>query len=245
MGLFDDHFNRLRSYLNERKNRPDLIVFEPEQITADWPAGTRNNLVLSSDMAVELGSPQTASTSFLAWTDQVDTLNHARLTLLGPDIPAETRDLVPFGKAVLVGVEGFDENNSYERFREMELAKYDIRLLGYMMRAVSQYQREWSRISHEAVADNFSLAYLSRALVRVLTALPYVKAVEVLFVTASVDDVLELKTIGDDVAALTGAMNKMGEEMDFDCSSCEYQPVCDSVSELKAMKRALQRNQAS
>ncbi|MFW5989622.1 MAG: hypothetical protein ACOCPQ_05245, partial [Desulfosudaceae bacterium] len=137
MGLFDDHFNRLRSYLEKRKHRPDLTVLEPGQTTADWPAGTRNNLVLSSDMAVELGSPQTASTSFLAWTEEADTLNHGRLTLLGPDIPAETRSLVPFGKAVLVGVEGFDENNSYDRFREMELAKYDIRLFGYMMRAVS------------------------------------------------------------------------------------------------------------
>ncbi|MEZ4578964.1 MAG: hypothetical protein R2875_13445 [Desulfobacterales bacterium] len=45
----------------------------------------------------------------------------------------------------------FNADNSYDRYREMELLRYDIHLKGYMMRGVSQYQREWSRVSHEAM----------------------------------------------------------------------------------------------
>ena len=58
------------------------------------------------------------------------------------------------------------ENN---RYREMELAKYDVSLAGYMMRAVSQYQREWSRISRQAVAAGFSLTAGAEAAIEIRT----------------------------------------------------------------------------
>jgi len=241
MGLFDPHMDQIHAYLEQRSEQPDVSTVDLRQLSTAWPSGDRNNLVLSSDTAVELGSPKTASTSFLAWTDRDDRLSSGRLTLVGPDIKGENRELVPFGKAVLASVSGFDENNSYDRFREMEMVKYDIRLTGYMMRAVSQYQREWSRISKKAVADGFSLSFLGRALYEKLTALPYVNAVEIVFITASAEDVRRIQPIAEEVRTLTGAMNKMVEEMDFDCSSCDYRPVCDSVSELRAMKKAMQK----
>lgn len=240
MGLFDKHLLQVREYLADRAGQADVATFSAADQAA-WPAGGSSNLVLSSDTAVELGSPKTAATSFLLWTDQPSAVRHGAISLIGPDIFRETRPLTPFGKAVLIEISGFDEENSYDRYREMELAKYDVSLAGYMMRAVSQYQREWSRISRKAVADGFSLGMLGAALIHELMKKPYVHAVELVFVTAGVDDVLALKAIGDSVAEITGAMNKMVEEMDFDCSSCEFSPVCDEVSELRSMRNAMKK----
>ncbi|MFP4444904.1 MAG: hypothetical protein ACLFPD_01485, partial [Desulfosudaceae bacterium] len=101
MGLFDDHIARLRTFLDQPACRRESTVIDLGQISTAWPAGGPNNLVLSTDMAVELGSPRTASTAFLVWTEQADRLANGRLTLVGPDIPEESRALVPFGKAVL------------------------------------------------------------------------------------------------------------------------------------------------
>ena len=238
MGLFDNHLERVRSFLTARTGQADLAVFQAAG-DINWPSGGNSNLVLSSDTAVELGSPKTAATSFLLWSDRTDLVRHGRISLVGPDIPRETRPLTPFGKAVMIQVSGFDENNSYDRYREMELVKYDISLAGYMMRAVSQYQREWSRVSKKAVEDGFSLSLLGSALINELMKKPYVHAVEVVFVTSGIEDVLALKSIGDEAGEIIGAMNKMVEEMDFDCDACEFSPVCDEVSELRNMRQAM------
>ncbi len=238
MALFDTHLERIRHFLADRTGKNDFSTFTAAT-DPGWPSGGNSNLVLSTDTAVELGSPKTAATSFLFWTDRPNAVHHGRISLIGPDIHRETRPLVPFGKVVMVEVCGFDEENSYDRYREMELAKYDISLAGYMMRAVSQYQREWSRISKTAVADGFSLSLLGSALMVELIEKPYIHGVEIVFVTSTVEDVLALKTIGDDVGEIIGAMNKMVEEMDFDCDSCEYSPVCDEVSELRNMRQAM------
>ena len=240
MGLFDDHIAQIRKFIDQQAQRPDVSVVAADDVPS-WPMGDSRSLVLSSDTAVELGSPKTASTAFLVWTGDTKAVRHGRVTLVGPDIPEETRSLVPFGKTVLVNVSGFDEANTYDRFREMEMAKYDIHPAGYMMRAVSQYQREWSRISKKAKAGGFSLPVLGKALIEKLSALPYVHGAEVIFVTSSADDVTALKAVGESVGKITGAMNKMGEEMDLDCDACEYSPVCDSVSELRKMRSAMQQ----
>ena len=52
--------------------------------------------------------------------------------------------------------------------------------------------------------------------------LDYVRAVEVIFVTAGRDDVLALRETAAEIGAIIGAMNKMAEEMSFDCDACEY-----------------------
>ena len=63
---------------------------------------------------------------------------------------------LPFGKVVLLGVEGFTEDNAYDRHKELDFLRYDLDLKGFMMRAVSQYMREWCRISREALSQGFS-----------------------------------------------------------------------------------------
>ena len=199
---------------------------------------------MAQDTAVELGNPKDASIAFLLWINDPLKLKNGRITVVGPDLPELKGKQASFGKIVIVAGDDFNEDNSFDRFREMELLRYDIHLKGYMMRAVSQFQREWSRVSKEAVDNGFSFQILGGALIDKFMELGYIKAVEVIFVTSGRQDVLELSSIADEAVAIIGAMNKMSADLSFDCGACEYNAVCDNVAELRSMRNALKNRSA-
>ncbi|MBP7739010.1 MAG: hypothetical protein KA369_23770 [Spirochaetes bacterium] len=238
MKLFEEIIDDLRSWIESVKGSPHgyeerIAVFRP------WPAGERGNIVMQRDTAVELGNPRDGSASFLLWTEDQALVRDGHLTLVGPEVAGKAGARLPLGKAVILAVEGFTEENCYDRHREIELMRYDMNLKGYMMRAVSQYLREWSRISREAVAEGFSLEILAAALMDRYRTLDYVRAVETIIVTSSSEDVLSLQRIGERAVRLIGAMNKMAGEMSFDCGTCDYTDVCGEVSGLRSMRETL------
>jgi len=189
-------------------------------------------------MAVELGNPQMNSVSCLIWTEKLDLVSDGKISLIGPDIKEGNGKSLPFGKIVLAGVSGFDEESTYDKYKEMEAIRYSLDLKGYMIRAVSQYQREWSRISKEAIGNAFSFDILGGALREEYLKKSYVHAVEFLFVTSSAGDVEDLNGITKNVGRTINALNKMLNEIDPDCDECEYNDVCDEVDELKGMKKS-------
>ncbi len=204
-----------------------------------WPMGERGNIVLKCDTAVELGNPRDESASFLVWTGNADLVRDGMITRIGPDVSVSAGASLPLGRAVILHVDGFTENNCYDRHREIELARYDVNLKGYMMRAVSQYMREWSRISRQAIAEGFSLEVLAAALMERYRKLEYVRGVEMLIVTSSPEDVRSLQHVGERAVRLIGAMNKMAKELSFDCGTCDFTDVCGEVSELRSMRDAM------
>lgn len=244
MGLFDKQFEEITSFLSRKRCQGKFSESIHRDIT-DWPVSKNRNLVLGQDTAVELGNPKDASTSFLLWVNEPEKIVHNRITVVGPDLPQLNNQKVSFGKIVIIGGTGFDADNSYDRYREMELLRYDIHLKGYMMRAVSQHLREWSRVSKDAVQNGFSFQILGGALIDKFMEIDYVHAVETVFITSNKQDVLELKSISEGVATLISAMNKMMVEMTFDCDSCEYNEVCDDVSELRSMHKAIKKKELS
>lgn len=242
MKLFEEIIHDLRSWMDGTGSaRRDFsgTVTGPRP----WPAGERGNIVLQRDTAVELGNPRDESASFLVWTGNPDLVRDGMVTRIGPDVAGKEGARFPLGKAVILAVEGFTEENCYERHREIELARYDVNLKGYMMRAVSQYMREWSRISREAIAGGFSLEVLAAALMDRYRRLDYVRGAEILIVTSSPEDVRSLQRVGERAVRLIGAMNKMAQELSFDCGTCDYTDVCGEVSELRTMRDTLRRKE--
>ncbi|MEA3470251.1 MAG: hypothetical protein U9R24_00870 [Thermodesulfobacteriota bacterium] len=207
-----------------------------------WPPGGGRNVVLSEDVGVELGNPQEESVSFVIWTESKNEVRDGIISLIGPDLQVSSGRSLPFGKVVIIEGRGFNEENSYDRYREMESMRYDVDLKGYMLRAVSQYQREWSRVSKEALDTGFSFNVLGGTLIDKFKEKEYIAGVEIIFVTSSREDVRELKEISKRVARLVGAMNKMIEEMSFDCETCEYVDVCSEVLDLRKIRNAVQKN---
>ncbi len=237
MNLFDDTIQQLRSFLDEKKAAGELRTSLADN--AAWPAGEKGNIVMASDTGVELGNPRNESASFMVWTQRRGEVRDGEVHIIGPDINESLEKSLPFGKAVILGVKGMNEENSYERHRALELARYDLNLKGYMMRAVSQYLREWSRVSRTAVEGGFSFATLAGALAALYRKIDFVDSVEFVFVTSSTEDVRRLGETGTRVEKLIGAMNKMAAEMSFDCGTCDYTDICSEVEDLRNMRKNL------
>lgn len=233
MELFGETLSDIRKYIDGKNSRAQVI----KERNNVWPSGKGRSVVLSDDMALELGNPQMNSVSCLIWTQNAGLIHDGRISLIGPDIKESSGKSLPFGKIVLAEVIGFDEETTYDKYKEMENVRYAIDLKGYMIRAVSQYQREWSRISKEAVQNGFSFDILARALRNEYLKKDYIRAVEFLFVTSSTGDVGELQEITKNVGRKVSALNKMLSEIDTNCDECEYNDVCDEVDKLKGMKK--------
>ncbi|MFA6034460.1 MAG: hypothetical protein WC889_16285 [Myxococcota bacterium] len=238
MRLFEPVIGDIRTVIaNARKDWP---VSEADVSgTASWPAGKRGGIVMRTDTAVELGSPERESVAFIVWTGELSLLHDGRMTLIGPDLAASTGLSLPFGKVVILGVKGISGENCHEIHRDLELMRFDMNLSGYMMRAVSQQAREWSRVGREAVAQGMSLFNLGASLAAVYRSNASVVSVEQLFITASGGAVRSLAGPCAMAQKLIGAMNKMALEPEHDCGSCDYTDVCREVDGLKSMRAAL------
>lgn len=240
MQLFDGLIREIKDNLRRETEKGRVSACAMAD-PVDWPEAGKRDIVLKSDTGVELGNPRDESVSFLAWTGDASLVNDGTISLIGPDLNEGRAASLPFGKVILVSGTGFDEENCYARYHDMEFLRYDVSLKGYMMRAVSQYMREWSRVSREAVSRGFSFRILGSALLGKLKSLDYVTGAEVLFVTASQEDVRALKKQGDRFMQYISAMTKMSEEMNFDCDTCEYQDVCSEAEELQGMRQSLMK----
>jgi CO dehydrogenase/acetyl-CoA synthase beta subunit len=240
--LFNERIRELRAYVDTVRRRNLVRVVRTAEVPA-WPPGKKGNVVLQADTAVELGSPQDESVAFHVWTADPDLVHDGCITLVGPDVGESLGRHLPFGKAVLLGVEDICEENCVERYRELGLRRYDLNLAGYMLRAPSQVGREWSRVSRQAVDGGFTLATLGGALIRLYKALPYVKSAEVLVVTSSPADVRELSMIGERASRQMDAWNKMTTELVRECESCEFNDVCSQVEDFRVSRRTPQQGE--
>ncbi len=238
MRLFEEIIGELGSFREAVQRGSTFRAYRAAPGSA-WPQSERGSIVMKSETAVELGSPKDESVSFLVWTEDASLVKDGVISLIGPDLAESAVHSLPFGKAVILGVNGFTEENCYERHREIELLRFDVNLEGYMMRAVSQHMREWSRISTEALAKGFSLKIMGGVLIEMYRSLDYVHAAEILFITSSSEDVRKLRGLGERSNKIIGAMNKMAVELALDCSTCEYNEVCAQVAGLRSLRDSL------
>lgn len=231
--IFDVYFEQLKQIGQAVELQKASRVYQYDEALA-WPRGEAQ-IIFNTDTAVELGGPKSESTSFIIWTDDGNQVKNGQITLIGPELNECGQAQLSFGKIVTVQVHGFTDENAYERYQEMNIQKFKNNLEGYMLRAVPQENKEWSRVSQKAIQAGFSLQRLGNELIRDLLALEYVDGVEIIFITSSKDDVLKFKPIGEKAAKVTAAMNKMFENLEFDCASCNFADVCKEVDGLREM----------
>ena len=239
MRIFHPIIEEVRRFIDQKRkdDTPYSESIVPGNIA--WPSAERPEVILKRDLALELGSPETASVSFLLWTSDLKRIHDRRLTLIGPDITDTKASGLPLGKIVMVGVEGFDENNAYERNTEIYLKKFDLALKGVMLKSASHYMAEWLRINREAMDSGISFLHLAGGLMDNYLSLPYVKTVEMVVVTSSKEDVNALYDMGNRSARTIRAMNKMINEMSFDCATCEFQDLCEEADELRDLREKM------
>ncbi len=236
MNLFDQHINDIHAYMDN--HRDNATAIDAGQVSSSWSPGGKRNIILSSDTAVELGHPDTASTSILVWTGTSSLIKNNRITVIGPDLP-EARDMsLPFGRILMVSGTGFTEENCYDRYREMERLRFALDLKGYMLRAASQYRREWSRISRSSLDKGLTLQIIGAALLKQLEAFPWITGAELLYVTLSKEAVESLEEITLQASRIIEAMNRLTEDLSHNCGECDLSDVCSDVSVLQKLRRA-------
>jgi len=231
--MFDHYLQEIFEHLNSQELKEQGRSY-PYNQAQNWPR-VESQMIFNSDTAIELGHPQTESVALLMWTDVPEKINDQQITLIGPDLSEAGLNKMPFGKIVLILAHGFNEENAYQRYQEMQAIKFKLNLAGYMLRALPQESREWSRVSKQALQSGFSLKVLGNELIRELKRLEYVDAVEIIFITSSKADVERFKPIAEKVTRVSQAMNKMFDDLEYDCSSCSFSDVCDEIDGLKTM----------
>jgi len=243
MIIFNNIIDELRDYIDTQLMYGNAKEFNHKNLSK-WPQGTKRDIILKSDVGIELGNPKDESISFMLWTDTKQKINHGKIYLIGPDLNESKSLNLPFGKILILNVNGFNEDNAYERYRQLDLLRYDILLDGYMMRAVSQNMREWSRVSKKALKNGFSLLFLAEILIEKYSQIDYIDSVEVLMITDS-SQIKKISKHSQKVINIINAMSKMNEELSFDCNSCDYQEICNEASELKLMRKTLKNRALS
>jgi CO dehydrogenase/acetyl-CoA synthase beta subunit len=237
LGVFQPVMDAVRTvvhqYDTQGKCRTVLAGTAP-----DWPVAGPRDIVLLPDLAVELGPPEEASAAFLVWTGDDGLVCDNTIRLIGPDVGETQTGQLPFGKVVLVRTRPVDDETSYRNYLNLDLARFEVSLKGYMLRAASQQMREWARISRDAVTNGFSLHILGAALIKALKTRPEVLEAEVMFAT-SPDVVRALIDPCRQVSRLIGAMTRMVEEDIADCSSCDYQDICRDAAGMQALRKSL------
>ncbi len=245
MNTFDPYFERIREYESSLKDRGGNLrtwFAEPDN---DKPGGRRSSpLLLKENTAVELGGPLTASSRFMLWTENACLVSHRKITLIGPD-PAEIkRGLLPFGQVIIVAGSSLNGQIRLEVERVLSVAE---QIPGYMARSTGG--KIWSRVSLEALDNGFSLRSLGASVVaRLCAALPDIlAAVELLFVTSSVEDVHKLERIGAQVRKLDHDLRRQRltktAESEYQCESaisCEVCPdndVCNEIRQILTIRK--------
>jgi CO dehydrogenase/acetyl-CoA synthase beta subunit len=236
--IFDDDITALKGYIESRRIQGRAVrrLDSGEGIRRyrDFMNPEGASIVLSEDTWLELGSPGTKSTAPALVTENLDLVDDGVITLIGPDIP-EAQGTLPFAQILLIASKGLKD----EDYRKINTFQYELELAGYMIKAVPSSLTIWSRVSKDSAARGLCFEILGRAIIESYKSQFDISSLEILFVCSSQEDVADLDHLHAKVTRIIAAMNKMIEETEFDCSSCEYLDVCGDVRQLGALRERL------
>ena len=236
MNPFDPYFKSIKDYIAGLREKDRVVrvwLADKPAPTVNPPAESRWPRVLKEDTAVELGGPLSAGAIFFLCTDDESLIYDGRITLVGPDIIETTDRTLPFGQVVLVAGPTLTKGINPELENELYTAG---KIPGYMVRSTGGHI--WSRVSHQAMHDGFSLKLLGQVILAYIHInLESVNLAEVIFVTSNVGDVGELEGIGVQVRKLAHDLRreriKQATDGAFQCESdgdCEVCPNSGNIN---------------
>lgn len=192
----------------------------------------KNSVIFLSDTAFELGGSQKDCVSSLAVSSDIEFLNSVHL--LGNDLNEITSDS-PFAKFVFIQVEDFgDEQNTFDKIKELEALRYHLSVDGFMTRASALNMREQIRVSKKAIKSGITFSDYGNTLLQEYLNFSYVKSAEIYFVT-DFDNFEKLNTVAKKINQTTSALNHIFDNIMFDCSTCNLKEICDEVDGLKEL----------
>ena len=223
MRLYNKLINELKGLLISSKqlNNGNLLN------TSD-----KNSVIFLSDTAFELGGSNKPCVSGLAVSSDVSFSNS--VYLLGNDLNKIKADS-PFCKFVHIQIEDFeDEQNTFNKIKELESLRYHLSVEGFMTRASALNMREQIRISKKVIKSGVSFADYGHTLLNEYLKFSYVKSAEIYFAT-EFNDYEKLNSVAKKISQTTSALNHIFDNVMFDCSTCNLKEICDEVDGLKEL----------
>jgi CO dehydrogenase/acetyl-CoA synthase beta subunit len=256
MAILDAHVREVARYVAAAQSAGQTVRHftapsSPRELAVGLPVrvgpGANRGIILRSDTFVELGSPEAGSCALGLWTDAPSLLVDGRITLIGPDIPEAPHASLPFGQVVMAGGAALGVEASLALGQAQIVAD---QIEGYMVRSSSH--NLWSRVSHDAARRGFRFETLGWALMLLCkSSVATVETMEVVFVTSSKDDVLQLNELAAPVRERERAMLKehwkaRGYDLDCDlhCGSCSDKSVCDDIQKMLAARLRAEKESA-
>lgn len=211
-----------------------LPITEP-----DWPDLGKDNLILRSEMAYELGgsTEKTVALGATAVTDREELVQSDEILLIGQDLPDIHAD-THYARIALVRVrEGaFGQGNAlYNAVKKVEFVRYHVNPEGFMTRVSLMNGRESARVSRSAIQKGISFQKVGSLMLREYHKNPDIAAVKLIFVTDSRFPYGNLRQLVRSTETITKAIDHILKTGMTDCKTCSLQKVCDEVEGMKQL----------
>lgn len=231
MKLYDETIRRVEDLLG------DYPLQSLNVANAAWEDVGNHNLILSSDMAYELGGGTYPAVSAMAVTADTSFVEEDGVYLIGPNLGEINAD-TPYARIALVRVDadGMGDGNAlYNAIRKIEYVRYHINPKGYMTRISASNGREPVRVGKEALSEGLDFAKVGKLFLDKYHENPHIQAVKLIFVTLPEFDYKSLGTLATQCESITGTIDHIFKNVMMDCKSCSLQQVCDEVEGLREL----------
>ncbi|MBQ1995129.1 MAG: carbon monoxide dehydrogenase [Clostridia bacterium] len=157
------------------------------------------------------------------------------IVVVGDELCSITADR-KFARVCLVQLEDSDnEQDCYKTIKKVDYVKYHFFPEGYMIRTTSRSHKESVRVAKSALKKGISFEKAGNLLISKYKENPKVKAVKVIFVTASGADYKKLEAMAQKSGSIAETLNHIMNNVKFDCDTCNLKPVCDEVEGMKEL----------
>ena len=208
-------------------------------LSEDWPDAGKNNMILGSDMAFELGgtTKPLAALGSTIFTERKDLIPENKSYLIGKDLK-EIKGENPYARITFVCVDGEHLGTGdklYDNIRQMENTRYRVNPKGYMLRVSSVQNRECVRVSQEAIEKKINFSNVGKVFNDAFHKFPQVEKVMTFFITDPGFDYSALEKKLKLSEGITVTIEHVFKDLTMDCGSCNLKEICDEVEGLREL----------
>lgn len=202
-----------------------------------WNVTDKEQLVLRSDMAYELGGSMNPAVSAMAYTTSQDIIDGDGVFLTGQDL-SQIKGDTAYARITFIRfrnsfVEEADEQKIYALIKALEYVRFNLYVEGFMMRISSSREREAVRVSRNALENGISFANVGAEFIKAYKKHPEVEAVQIHYITADTIDYMELGKSSRICGGITDSLDHIFNGLVMDCSTCGSRELCDTIDGLR------------
>lgn len=209
-----------------------------------WQQQEADQLILKSDMAMDLGCGESYGVSGILFTTDESLVPENCISLCGPDLQSYRNDFrdINYARFVIIRLkketlENKDSQQLYGIFRKIDYVRYHIFLKGVSFRISAVQHREAVRVSKNAAEDGVSFTAVGSAFIKAYSELPEVEAVHIYFASGVEKQSIfkDLDKISRKSNDITESLNEIFKGLKMDCNTCAQKSLCDEIEGLKEL----------